>query len=75
MLRELTSLLRASLELAEASRAAPGSEVSTRALESARRRVERARNAPAEAASSDLREALRVLERSVQTLGGGSSQA
>ena len=75
MLRELTSLLRASLELAEVSRASPGSEEARRALESARRRVERARNAPAEAASSDLREALRVLERCVLTQGGCSSRA
>ncbi|WP_309889673.1 adenylate/guanylate cyclase domain-containing protein [Archangium sp.] len=75
VLRELASLQRASLELAEARRASPGCEQAARALESAMRRVERARNAPAEAASSDLREALRVLDRSVQTLGEGASQA
>jgi tetratricopeptide (TPR) repeat protein len=75
MLRELTSLQRASLALAEAMRAPPGGEEAMRALESARLRVERARNAPAEAASSDLREALRVLDRCVQTLGAGASQA
>jgi predicted ATPase/class 3 adenylate cyclase len=75
VLRELASLQRASLELAEAMRAPPGGEEAMRALEVARLRVERARNAPAEAASSDLREALRVLGRSVQTLGAGASQA
>jgi tetratricopeptide (TPR) repeat protein len=75
VLRELASLQRASLELAEVMRAPLGSGEATRALESARLRVERARNAPAEAASSDLREALRVLGRSVQTLGAGASQA
>lgn len=69
VLRELSSLLRASLDLAEAVRAAPGSEAQQRALAEARRRVERAREAPAEAASSDLREALRVLGRRVVNVG------
>jgi hypothetical protein len=69
VLRELSSLLRASLDLAEAERAAPGGEVQLRAFAEARRRVERARAAPAEAASSDLREALRVLGRRVLSVG------
>ncbi|WNG41765.1 AAA family ATPase [Archangium violaceum] len=75
VLRELSSLLRASLDLAEAARATPGGEAEQRALEEARRRVERARSAPAEAASSDLREALRVLEQRVSGARGGTAQA
>jgi predicted ATPase/class 3 adenylate cyclase len=64
VLRELSSLLRASLDLAEAEWASPGSDEGRRALAEARRRVARARSAPPEAASSDLREALRELDRS-----------
>ncbi|HYO51394.1 ATP-binding protein [Archangium sp.] len=75
VLRELSSLLRASLDLAEAEKATPGSESGMRALVEARRRVERARGAPAEAASSDLREALRVLGRRVLGAEGGTAQA
>ncbi|HEX8440920.1 ATP-binding protein [Archangium sp.] len=75
VLRELTSLLRASLELAEAVRLSPASGAGRRALESARERVARARSAPAEAASSDLREALRVLDQGVLAVGGGTSRA
>ncbi|MGZ3458646.1 MAG: ATP-binding protein [Archangium sp.] len=75
VLRELSSLLRASLDLAEASRAPPGSEEERRSLAEARRRVARAGSAPAQAASSDLREALRVLGRSVLGAGGATSQA
>jgi predicted ATPase/class 3 adenylate cyclase len=73
VLSELTSLLRASLDLAEAVRDSLESERGMRALESARRRVARARSAPAEAASSDLREALRVMDRSVLAVTGGAS--
>jgi predicted ATPase/class 3 adenylate cyclase len=73
VLGELTSLLRASLDLAEAVKASLASEEGMQALESARRRVARARGAPAEAASSDLREALRVMERSVLAVTGGAS--
>ncbi|HYO74711.1 MAG TPA: cyclase, partial [Archangium sp.] len=75
VLRELSSLLRASLDLAEAARAAPGSEAGVKCLEEARRRVERARGAPAEAASSDLREALRLLGRNVLEAQGDTAQA
>ncbi|WP_233261325.1 adenylate/guanylate cyclase domain-containing protein [Vitiosangium sp. GDMCC 1.1324] len=75
VLRELSSLLRASLDLAEAAKATPGSEAELLSLSQARRRVERARSAPAEAASSDLREALRVLGRGVLGAGGDTAQA
>lgn len=69
VLRELTALVHAAMDLAEA-RGAPGSELGQRALASARMRLVRARNAPAEAASSDLREALRVFERGVREMEG-----
>ncbi|HZI07448.1 MAG TPA: cyclase, partial [Archangium sp.] len=75
VLRELSSLLRASLDLAEAARSAPGSEAGMKCLSEARRRVEQARGAPAEAASSDLREALRLLGRSVLSAYGDTAQA
>lgn len=75
VLRELSSLLRASLDLAEAARSAPGGEAGMKCLAEARRRVERARGAPAEAASSDLREALRVLGRNVLAAQGDTAQA
>lgn len=74
VLRELTALVRAGTDLAEA-RSAPGSEQSRRALALARMRLARARNAPAEAASSDLREALRSFERGVLELEEAGSGA
>ncbi|XXF75446.1 adenylate/guanylate cyclase domain-containing protein [Myxococcaceae bacterium GXIMD 01537] len=61
-LRELVSLGRASLELAEARAAVPGSEEAARARGAVRERLERARQAPAAAASSDLRGWIRLLE-------------
>lgn len=62
VLRELASLLRGAVDVADA-RATPESPERVRqARESVRQRMERARYAPAEAASSDLRGALRFLE-------------
>jgi predicted ATPase/class 3 adenylate cyclase len=65
VLRELTSLQAAWLYLAEARAAPPGSEEARQALEAVEQRLERARHAPAAAASSDLRGALRLLERNL----------
>ena len=62
-LNALTSLLRATVDLTELWAAPPGSEAARRAEEGFQQRLERARSAPAEAASSDLRGALRLLER------------
>ncbi len=62
-LRALTSLLQATLELAELRAAPPGSEQALEAGRRLRLRLERARQAPAEEASSDLRSSLRMLER------------
>ena len=56
-------LARASLNLAEARAAAPGSAEWERARLAVRERLERARHAPAAAASSDLRGWIRLLER------------
>ncbi|QRN96900.1 AAA family ATPase [Archangium violaceum] len=75
VLRELSSLLRASLDLAVAQWAPAESDERGRALTEARRRVTRARSAPPEAASSDLREALRELDRCGPALGGSTSRA
>ncbi|MBZ4418377.1 adenylate/guanylate cyclase domain-containing protein [Myxococcus sp. RHSTA-1-4] len=62
VLRELVSLLRGAVDVADA-RSLPGDDPRVRqARESVWRRLERARGAPAEAASSDLRGALRFLE-------------
>nr|WP_246357176.1 adenylate/guanylate cyclase domain-containing protein [Pyxidicoccus fallax] len=69
VLRELASLLRAAVDVADA-RGLPADDPRARqARESARRRLERARMAPVEAASSDLRGALRFLE---STLGSAA---
>ncbi|MBN1208421.1 MAG: hypothetical protein JXB05_26410 [Myxococcaceae bacterium] len=62
VLRELSTLLYATVELAEARAAAPGSAEAERSREEVRRRLERARHVPAEGASSDLRGWLRLLE-------------
>jgi len=62
-LRALTSLLRATVELAELRAAAPGSEQALEAGRQLQQRLERARQAPAEETSSDLRSSLRMLER------------
>ena len=69
ILRELASLLRASLALARARVAPPGSEEAERWLREARARLERARGAPPAAASSDLRGWLRLLDRWLLALG------
>lgn len=63
VLRELVSLTRASMDLAEVRSAAPGSPEGTRARQAVRERLERANRAPAAAASSDLRGWTRLLER------------
>jgi tetratricopeptide (TPR) repeat protein len=63
VLRELVSLLWASVDLAVAREASPGSEEARGATEALSRRLARARSAPAEAASTDLRASLRWLER------------
>jgi tetratricopeptide (TPR) repeat protein len=62
-LRALVSLLRASVDLRELRAAAPGSGEATRAERELQQRLETARSAPAEVASSDLRGSLRMLER------------
>lgn len=62
VLGELVSLLRAAVELAVA-RTAAGSTEAEPALAAARQRLERARQAPPAAASSDLRSSLRLLEQ------------
>jgi predicted ATPase/class 3 adenylate cyclase len=62
VLRELASLLRAAVDVADARSLPPDDPRARQAREAARRRMERAHAAPAEAASSDLRGALRFLE-------------
>ena len=69
-LRELTALLRAAVDVAEVRAAGQDGTRAGLALESARRRMDRARQAPPEAASSDLRGALRLLE---EALGPGGT--
>jgi tetratricopeptide (TPR) repeat protein len=62
VLRELAALLRGAVDVADA-RASPGDAARVRqARQAVRLRMERARCAPAESASSDLRGALRFLE-------------
>jgi predicted ATPase/class 3 adenylate cyclase len=68
VLRELASLLQATVELAEA-RAAPGTAEAERCKEEVRRRLERARRVPPEGASSDLRGWLKRLEQELHALG------
>jgi predicted ATPase len=63
VLRELVFLARASVNLAEARLATPGSSEWERARLAVRERLEQARHAPTAAASSDLRGWLRLLER------------
>ncbi len=72
VLRELTSLLHVSMDLQEARRS-PGSERGRKALIEAQSRLHSARNAPVEAASSDLREALRFFDRRVLEMEGASA--
>ncbi|QDE85645.1 ATP-binding protein [Myxococcus xanthus] len=62
VLRELAALLRAAVDLAEARAARDDVARAQRAFESVRQRIARARCAPPEAASSDLRGALGFLE-------------
>ncbi|KFE70770.1 ATP-binding protein [Hyalangium minutum] len=62
-LRALTSLLRATVEVAELRAAPPGTEEAWQAEQALQQRLERARTAPAAETSSDLRGALRLLER------------
>jgi tetratricopeptide (TPR) repeat protein len=69
VLRELASLLNATVELAEARVASLGSEEAERSRGEARRRLERARSVPTEGASSDLRGWLRLLEQNLSSLG------
>jgi predicted ATPase len=69
ILRELASLLRTSLSLAEARAAPPGSEEAERGRREVRERLERARGAPPSAASSDLRGWLRLLEQWLRVPG------
>jgi predicted ATPase/class 3 adenylate cyclase len=59
----LVALLRATVDGAELRGAPPGSEEARRAERAFHQRLEAARAAPAEAASSDLRGSLRLLER------------
>jgi tetratricopeptide (TPR) repeat protein len=72
VLRELSALLRAAVDVAQASLLPEDDPRARQARESARRRVERARSAPAEAASSDLRGALCFLSGTVSTLMAGA---
>ncbi|WNG22552.1 ATP-binding protein [Cystobacter fuscus] len=74
VLRELTSVLHVAVDLAEAG-SAPHTEQGQRALMAARHRLMSARHAPAEAASSDLREALRLFDQRVLELEGGVLRA
>jgi tetratricopeptide (TPR) repeat protein len=62
VLRELSALLYATVELAEARSAAAGSPEAEQGREAVRRRLERAQGVPTEGASSDLRGWLRLLE-------------
>ncbi|RKH15792.1 cyclase [Corallococcus sp. CA047B] len=64
-LRQLVNLLRAALDLAEAGAAPANSSEGHAARSAAHRRMEAARNAPRETASSDIRGALRFLEAHV----------
>lgn len=59
---QLVELLRAALDLAHADALPVGSAEGHEARSSARRRIEAARHAPKETASSDIRGALRFLE-------------
>ncbi len=71
VMRELAALLRGAVDVADA-RVVPGDRERVRqARDAVRRRMERARCAPAEAASSDLRGALRFLEGVVRSLDAG----
>ncbi len=63
VLRELAEMLQATVDLADAQSATPGSAEAERSREEARRRMERARHVPTEGASSDLRGWLKFLER------------
>ncbi|WP_224242569.1 ATP-binding protein [Hyalangium gracile] len=69
VLRELATLLYATMDLVEARAAAPGSPEAERSRAEFRRRLEHARNVPLEGASSDLRGWLRLLEPELHTLG------
>ncbi|MCP3141451.1 ATP-binding protein [Pyxidicoccus xibeiensis] len=77
VLRELTSLLRAAVDVAEALSVPVDLPRAQQFLELARKRMERARCAPPESASSDLRGALRFLEAMQRPLmlelGAGAS--
>ncbi|ATB50246.1 ATP-binding protein [Corallococcus macrosporus] len=68
VLRELAALLRASVDLAEARAAGDDVARAQRAFASVRQRIARARGAPPEAASSDLRGALGFLEEALWRL-------
>ncbi len=68
VLRELAHLLRASVDLAEARAARGDAARAQRSFDSARQRIARARSAPPEAASSDLRGAANFLEEALWRL-------
>ncbi|HLL05133.1 MAG TPA: adenylate/guanylate cyclase domain-containing protein [Myxococcaceae bacterium] len=68
VLGELVSLLRAAEELAVA-RSGVAAEQAEACVAAARRRLERARQAPPTAASSDLRSSLRLLEQWLARVG------
>jgi len=68
VLGELVSLLRATEELAVA-RSGVAAEQAEACVAAARRRLERARQAPPTAASSDLRSSLRLLEQWLARVG------
>ncbi len=68
VLRELASLLRATLDLIALRAAASGSPEAEQSRAEVHRRLERARHVPLEGASSDLRGWLRILEAELRTL-------
>ncbi len=74
VLYTLTTLLQASLELAEARASPPQGAEARQALERARQGVEWARSAPASAMSSDLRAALRFFEHALGSAGTSGHQ-
>jgi predicted ATPase/class 3 adenylate cyclase len=68
VLRELATLLQATVELAEVRNAPAGCPEARCSWEEARKRLERARAVPPEGASSDLRGWLRLLEIELRDL-------
>jgi predicted ATPase/class 3 adenylate cyclase len=68
VLRELSELLYATVDLLEARAAADGSPEAEACWQAMHRRLERARKVPLEGASSDLRSWLRLLEPKLRAL-------